>query len=584
MRGECLEKADGNKYLFGALRKNAGSGALSALLLIADYTAPIAYAQLLKLIINAVSAEAYAQIPPCLAWAACVACLHIGCNVFSRYAGTVFEQAITRELRAAYVEKVSSATLAELQSRGLGELLSVYNTSLNGLSAFAARQIPMFLAVFVSFASGLGYTFQIHILLAAACVFPSIVTLLYVNRESRLQAAVQKEYAASVSALSGCIADCMAGRAEIVSNNAQGIFLERFREASAANRELRYRSERIENKIFYFSAGQHNFTMVLVLAVGGLLFFRGIIPAGDVIAAYSIFFLLSNPMRNVARYVAQWRKGMTSRAIFDGVMSMRDERAGGAVTETDAARVAPAIKMRLERFAYGSGAFALSGVDFEIPQGACAAMAAPSGAGKSTLAKLLAGYSDDYRGSVQIMGLEAKEADLRKLRESVLYVNSVMELTSATVSVLFERMRGSGASAAEALKIADLTDTAEAYGGEAAFFNLPLKDNAANLSGGERQRLIIALAVMRGAEIFIFDEMLSAVGYGQRHTIMSNLKAALKGKTLLFITHQPDLLAEADMVVYINESGAAAAGRHERLLHEEPGYGQFIETQIREGQ
>ena len=81
------------------------------------------------------------------------------------------------------------------------------------------------------------------------------------------------------------------------------------------------------------------------------------------------------------------------------------------------------------------------------------------------------------------------------------------------------------------------------------------------VSVGERQRIALARALLRRPSVLILDEPTSALDARTEGVIASNLRAALRGGTLIVITHRPALAELADMVVML-ENGKA------RMTHE----------------
>jgi ABC-type multidrug transport system fused ATPase/permease subunit len=74
-------------------------------------------------------------------------------------------------------------------------------------------------------------------------------------------------------------------------------------------------------------------------------------------------------------------------------------------------------------------------------------------------------------------------------------------------------------------------------------------ERGAQLSGGERQRVAIARALLRDAAIVILDEPSSGLDAGSEKRLCGSVLDALRGRTVLLITHDPSLAASADRVL-----------------------------------
>ena len=90
-----------------------------------------------------------------------------------------------------------------------------------------------------------------------------------------------------------------------------------------------------------------------------------------------------------------------------------------------------------------------------------------------------------------------------------------------------------------------------------------------NLSGGQKARINLARAVYRNEDIFLFDDVLSAVDARVGKTIMDEcICGKLAGKTRLLATHQLSLLEKADKVIVIDENGSFEIGTIENMKKE----------------
>lgn len=207
------------------------------------------------------------------------------------------------------------------------------------------------------------------------------------------------------------------------------------------------------------------------------------------------------------------------------------------------------VSIRLEgvtwRHPDGGG---LENVTAELPANAIIALAGPSGSGKTTLADVLAGLLPPQSGSVRIDGalLDAnRAADWRRLLG---YVPQDPFLFSGT---LRENLTWGNGVTDEAR----LWEALRAAAAEPFVRALPqgldtrVGDGGSGFSGGERQRLILARALLRAPRLLILDEATSALDLATEGQVHEALRA-LHGKlTLVVISHRPETLELADVVL-----------------------------------
>ncbi|XP_024897990.1 multidrug resistance-associated protein 5 isoform X3 [Pteropus alecto] len=93
-------------------------------------------------------------------------------------------------------------------------------------------------------------------------------------------------------------------------------------------------------------------------------------------------------------------------------------------------------------------------------------------------------------------------------------------------------------------------------------------ERGANLSGGQRQRISLARALYSDRDIYILDDPLSALdAHVGNHIFNSAIQKHLKSKTVLFVTHQLQYLADCDEVIFMKEGCITERGTHEELMN-----------------
>ncbi|GCB72265.1 hypothetical protein scyTo_0006224, partial [Scyliorhinus torazame] len=92
-------------------------------------------------------------------------------------------------------------------------------------------------------------------------------------------------------------------------------------------------------------------------------------------------------------------------------------------------------------------------------------------------------------------------------------------------------------------------------------------ERGANLSGGQRQRISLARAIYSNRNTFLLDDPLSAVdAHVGAHMFTHAIKSEMKGKTILFVTHQLQYLVDCDEVLFMRDGYIAEQGTHEDLM------------------
>jgi ATP-binding cassette subfamily C protein LapB len=210
---------------------------------------------------------------------------------------------------------------------------------------------------------------------------------------------------------------------------------------------------------------------------------------------------------------------------------------------------------------------ALSYLDFHIAQGEHVAVIGKMGSGKTTLGKLITGLYSPQRGSVKIGGMDIRQLDPAELRANIGYMAQDNFLFYGTVreNITLGAPHVSDQALLRAATIAGVTDFVK---NNPAGFNLQVGERGLSLSGGQRQAITIARTLLLDPDIVILDEPSSSMDVGVEAVLKLRLSAALRGKTLILITHRPSLLSLVNRVIALEDGKIVADGPRNAVLAE----------------
>jgi ATP-binding cassette subfamily C protein CydC len=199
------------------------------------------------------------------------------------------------------------------------------------------------------------------------------------------------------------------------------------------------------------------------------------------------------------------------------------------------------------RYAPGEPA-ALDHVSFSLPQGRCVAIVGPSGAGKSSIINLLLRFWDYQEGHIYVGRRELREYRSEDLAAMMSVVTQRTHLFNTTIreNLLIARHGASQLELDEALQLAQLYDFVQAL---PQGYDTLTGEFGMRLSGGERQRLALARAFLRDKPILLLDEPTEHLDALNEQAILSSLRALMRGRTTLLITHRPTNLEIADEIL-----------------------------------
>ena len=197
---------------------------------------------------------------------------------------------------------------------------------------------------------------------------------------------------------------------------------------------------------------------------------------------------------------------------------------------------------------------ALDKINLEIDQGEFVALVGPSGSGKSTLLNLLGGLDRSTSGELSIQGLGLQNATEEELtahrRHNVGFIFQSFNLLptlTALENVALPLML-SGVPLKE--RHARAADLLQRVGLEHRLDHRP-----AEMSGGEQQRAAIARALVNNPQLILADEPTGNLDSSTGNEVMRLLRKlnAESGVTLIVVTHDPEVAAYADRIVYLRD-------------------------------
>ena len=189
---------------------------------------------------------------------------------------------------------------------------------------------------------------------------------------------------------------------------------------------------------------------------------------------------------------------------------------------------------------------ALDDINFEVKKGEWVSVMGPSGSGKSTLVNILSLMDTPSSGTYMLGGDDASNLNaddtLKFRREKIGLIFQQFHLVpylSALENVMIAQYYHSSVDEEDAKKAL-----------EAVGLSHRLTHRPSQLSGGEQQRLCIARSLINDPEILIADEPTGNLDEANERVILDLFcKLRKDGKTILLVTHNPDLGEYGDKIV-----------------------------------
>lgn len=198
---------------------------------------------------------------------------------------------------------------------------------------------------------------------------------------------------------------------------------------------------------------------------------------------------------------------------------------------------------------------ALNEINFKVYEGEFVAIMGPSGSGKSTAMNLVGSLDVPTHGHIFLDGNDIstlEESDLAQIRgkkigfifQSFNLIANLTTIENVMLPMMFQGIdiEERREKAMKLLELVELDNRVDHYPGE--------------LSGGQRQRVAIARSLANDPDVILADEPTGNLDTKTGAIVMEFLeKLHKKGKTIIMVTHDPDLAKDYADVVYWLKDG-----------------------------
>ena len=492
----------------------------------------------------------------------------------------ISSQNIGNEIRKDCFRRIMKFSFPQLDRFGTGSLVTRVTNDITQVQGFVSTFVRGMIRTSMLTFGSMYFMFRLNLRfgLIVLCAFPFLVGVigfclwkanpLFSRLQAQLDAinAIMQEDVSGIRIIKACVREVY----------------EKMR-FGKANGEL-IKTQLKTLVIFAFMNPLANALMYIVVAVillaGSYEVGNGSTTPGNVMAAITYTTQLLNGIlmlvmlfQNISRGLISWKR---VKEVLDSEPDLKDGVFDGR-TDTQGE-----IEFRDVSFAYpGSSQNVLSHINLKICKGETVAIMGATGCGKTSLVGLIPRFYDAGTGTVLVDGVDVKEYRQEALRDKIAAAMQKSELFSMSIG---ENIAW-GMPGADTVLLKDAASIAQAddfISSTTEGYDTAVAERGMSLSGGQKQRISIARAVLKPAEIFIFDDSTSALDLKTEADLYQALKKSHPDSTKIIIAQRIASVRTADRIVVLENGGISACGTHEELLESCRVYQDIYRSQIGE--
>ena len=472
------------------------------------------------------------------------------------YAWTWAGERFLLDLRATFFAHVQRLSFDTLDRGRLGDLVARLGGDIQAIESFVLGGLGEAISAIARIAFFAGALFLLDwqlALYALALAPPFYLTTRYFARLARHAAREKRRRSGGLSAVAE---ESLANTALVQSMGRADHERQRLLREGEGVVDAELASARVSGAFSGLVALVEVAGVLAVVAFGTWAVQDGRLTIGGLLAFLAYLAQLLRPVGDLGQLAASL---LAASAGGERVLELLDRRPlvgerPGAVTLE---RVRGSVVLDAVTFGYPDASEpVLRELSLSVAPGEVVALTGPSGCGKSTLARLLLRFADPQAGHVCLDGYDLRALALASVRDSVAALLQETLLFDASVrdNIAFGRPDATEAEIEAAARTAGahefISTLPEGY-------DTRVGQRGRRLSGGQRRRVEIARTLVRGAPVVVLDEPTAGLDEEAAERLVAPLRALLRGRSALLITHDTQLLRCANRIVRL-ENGRVA--------------------------
>jgi len=488
-------------------------------------------------------------------------------------------------LRNQLFTHIQTLSAPYFDDKSTGDLMAHATNDLNHIRmATGMGLVALTDAVFLGTAA-IGFMAYINVRLTLYALIPSPVIILCARFFSKKMHQRYQSVQGAFSDLTEIVRERFAGIRIVKAYSMEALAESEVNESSGKFVKENLSLVRITGSFFPLTVFFTNFSLAIVVFIGGRQTITASITPGDFVAFINYLYLITWPMMAMGWVTNLMQRGAASLDRIEEILNTRPAIAD-PVHAAPVKKISGGIEFEDVSFKRGrDNRPILSDISFKVQQGDVLGIAGPPGSGKTTILDLIPRVFDVEKGRVLIDGTDVRNIHLDVLRDAISFVPQEPYLFSGTIRENITFRKNSPGDPADnsaderlnmAIRMACLHETIDDFPNG---LDTVAGEKGVVLSGGQKQRIALARAMYRDTPIIVLDDPVSQVDAETGSAIIDMVKQLAGKKTVILVSHRISAIRHADLIIVLEDGAVSESGTHDQLVYSAGYYARMASMQ-----